>query len=149
MTSCVDPDGTGMVLMLPDLPPLAPQDPPGHPRFTQLRLRKRLRHYGYRGARLEAELQRIVAGPPPGTRRQGDRVYPYGWRKHQMTRVMKRIFCGFSRSRSVFFDEFWMHWDEPTLVRMTDDGTAWLRRWREGGSIALLAASPDVDEKTP
>ncbi|TJY57406.1 hypothetical protein E4T66_18540 [Sinimarinibacterium sp. CAU 1509] len=83
-----------------------------HPRFPQQRLRNRLRHYGYRGAALDAEVARIMAGPqaPDGLRFGLHDVYPYGWYKDQMTRVMKRIFCGFGGPQMVVLDEAWRLW---------------------------------------
>ncbi|MFH5035350.1 hypothetical protein ACOY9F_22680 [Citrobacter portucalensis] len=62
-------------------------------RFPIARIRKRLAAYGWRGARLNKEVARIVAGPDLlPERRDYSIIFPYGWEKKQLTREMRRMF---------------------------------------------------------
>ncbi|EDP0643663.1 hypothetical protein K1144_004258 [Salmonella enterica] len=88
-------------------------------RFPRSRLRKTLRRYRYRGEALKAEVERIMRGPglelaPVAGRRV---TYPYGWQKHQMTRLMKRIFHGLGREQLLFVDEFWLLHGQADMAR--------------------------------
>ncbi|EOM7671316.1 hypothetical protein ACNCQC_004601 [Escherichia coli] len=76
-------------------------------RFPRSRLRKTLRRYRYRGEALKAEVERIMRGPGLTPAAGACVIYPYGWQKHQMTRLMKRIFHGLGRPQLLVMDEFW------------------------------------------
>lgn len=80
--------------------------------FTLDRLRNNLRRYRFAGDELEREVVRIAVGPTRTAEEMlkagSDQVvYPFGWHKHEMTRLMKRIFHGHGKRVVVVFDEAW------------------------------------------
>lgn len=92
-------------------------DDPAWPRH---RLARNLYRYGMRGPALDAEVERVVRGPwydrasrwhlaePFHLRSPGDCVvYPYGWRRHELSRLMRRVFHGHGRWVSHGLDEVW------------------------------------------
>lgn len=99
---------TTVTQSLADFEQAAPRESMG---FTEERLRRNLKRYRFRGEALEQELQRIVRGPE--IKRLEDVVtgdvelYPFGWPKTKMTRLMKRIFHGRGRRMLLVYDEAW------------------------------------------
>jgi hypothetical protein len=87
----------------------------GDPRFAPKRVRNNLRRHGLDEAALDAECARIISGPSPALLQERNPEtrynvveYPYGWRKHEMSPLMKRIFHGFGCKRPApFFHEVW------------------------------------------
>ncbi|WP_199047489.1 MULTISPECIES: hypothetical protein [unclassified Dyella] len=93
---------------LADFEQAAPRESMG---FIEERLRRNLKRYRFRGEALEQELQRIVRGPE--IKRLEDVVtgdielYPFGWPKTKMKRLMKRIFHGRGRRMLLVYDKAW------------------------------------------
>lgn len=81
------------------------------PRFPVGRIRRCLAAYGWRGERLNQEVERITTGPAPRPldieERNGRVIYPYGWEKKELTREMRRMFPRRSGRRElIMIDEF-------------------------------------------
>lgn len=73
------------------------------PRFPRKRIRSFLKAHGYRGPALDLECDRVMAGPRPeleleeikaGTCKSLQTKHPYGWQRHQMPRLWRRMFHG-------------------------------------------------------
>lgn len=98
-------------------------------RYSRSRVRKFLKGHGMKGIELKVELDRITYGYKAALIKDSLKVgaaiedifaglpqlcnekmnYPYGWPKKSMTRLMKRMFHGHSKSVSpIIMDEAWM-----------------------------------------
>ncbi|VTM94311.1 Uncharacterised protein [Raoultella planticola] len=80
------------------------------PRYPVSRIRRSLAAYGWRGARLKQEVERITAGPDTRAldieQHSIRTIYPYGWEKKELTREMRRMFpCTSGRRELFMFDE--------------------------------------------
>ncbi len=84
-----------------------------NPRLRHRLLRRYLSDFGFRGAALNAEVKRIVAGPEKHLVHEGSiwNSYPYGWDERQFTRAMKRIFKGRGKRTMLMMDELHLYWN--------------------------------------
>jgi hypothetical protein len=82
------------------------------PKLPHHRIRRYLSDFGFRGAALNAEVKRIVAGPEKHISPEGHiwYSYPYGWDERQFTRSMKRIFKGRGKRNILMMDEAHLLW---------------------------------------
>ncbi|WP_432341915.1 hypothetical protein [Yersinia enterocolitica] len=77
--------------------------PSSDPKFPRNKVRRYLSQYGFRGAKLKAEVERTSTFNSS----KGDWKYPYGWSEHDLTGPMRRMF-GLNRKRNLaILDEFW------------------------------------------
>ncbi|PVZ84225.1 hypothetical protein C9426_24115 [Serratia sp. S1B] len=83
------------------------------PKLPHHRIRRYLSDFGFRGAALNAEVKRIVAGPEKHLSPEGHiwYTYPYGWDDRQFTRSMRRIFKGRGRRNILMMDEAHLFWN--------------------------------------
>lgn len=88
------------------------------PRFPRKQIRSFLKCHGYRGVALDAECDRVMAGPPPQLMVTSPaegilRKYPYGWEHRHLPRLWRRMFHGAKKEMTMVLpfcvDEFHTH----------------------------------------
>lgn len=78
--------------------------PVSDPKFPRTKVRRYLSQYGFRGSKLNTEVERICTLKIP----KGDWKYPYGWSEQDLSGPMRRMFGRKRRRNLVMLDEFHM-----------------------------------------